>query len=274
MNTLTPAEHLHQLSLIAQQALRHWQLSAEQISLIKYRENAVFKVLTTDGGRYALRIHRPGYHSDRALHSELQWMAALATSGFRVPEVIATVDGRLMVTETSALLGIPHQIDLFGWIEGEQIGSVENGLGNDATEINRIYHAIGETAAQLHNHASQWQLPKGFKRHAWDREGLVGEQPFWGRFWELESLSPEQKNLLIRTRDRIRTELEHYDQRPERYGLIHADFVPENLMVDGDSLRLIDFDDAGFGWHLFELATALYFIRDDPNYISARTALM
>ena len=32
-------------------------------------------------------------------------------------------------------------------------------------------------------------------------------------------------------------------------------------MVQGDRIKLIDFDDAGFGWHLFELATALYFIR-------------
>ena len=39
--------------------------------------------------------------------------------------------------------------------------------------------------------------------------------------------------------------------------MIHADLVPENVLVDGDSIRLIDFDDAGFGWHHFEIATAL-----------------
>ena len=34
---------------------------------------------------------------------------------------------------------------------------------------------------------------------------------------------------------------------------------------------VIDFDDAGFGWHLFELATSLYFITDD-EHVSPRRA--
>ncbi len=60
----------------------------------------------------------------------------------------------------------------------------------------------------------------------------------------------------------------------DRYGLIHADLVPENLLVDGDRVRVIDFDDAGFGWHLFELATSLYFISGDEGYPTARAALI
>ena len=44
--------------------------------------------------------------------------------------------------------------------------------------------------------------------------------------------------------------------------------------MDGDQVRVIDFDDAGFGWHLFELATSLYFISGDPIYPTARDALI
>lgn len=277
---LTPSQQLEQLTLMALKALSQWQLQAEQLSLIKYRENAVFDVLTTTGQRYALRIHRPGYHDDTALRSELQWMAALAEAGIKVPEVIPTPDGALMVKETTVLLPAPHQIDLFSWIDGEQLGSVEQGLSTDVTAIGQTYQAIGETAARLHNQATQWTLPEGFSRHAWDSEGLVGEQPFWGPFWHLESLTTEQSTLLIRARDQIRTALAHYDRSTERYSLIHADFVPENLLIESSNgieeqqLRLIDFDDAGFGWHLFELATALYFIRDAPHYETARTALI
>jgi Ser/Thr protein kinase RdoA (MazF antagonist) len=50
--------------------------------------------------------------------------------------------------------------------------------------------------------------------------------------------------------------------------------VPENLLVEEASLRLIDFDDAGFGWHMFELATALYFCLDDPRLEAIRAALL
>jgi len=44
--------------------------------------------------------------------------------------------------------------------------------------------------------------------------------------------------------------------------------------IDGDGVRVIDFDDAGFGWHLFELATSLYFITGESIYPTARDALI
>ncbi len=44
-------------------------------------------------------------------------------------------------------------------------------------------------------------------------------------------------------------------------------------MLDGDTERLIDFDDAGFGWHLFELATALYFEMEQDYFAVPRAGL-
>jgi Ser/Thr protein kinase RdoA (MazF antagonist) len=41
------------------------------------------------------------------------------------------------------------------------------------------------------------------------------------------------------------------------YGLIHADLVPENVLLQRGEVRLIDFDDSGFGFRLFELATTV-----------------
>lgn len=271
---LSPGQQCERLQQLAVKALHHWQLDVRNIQLIKYRENAVFEVLATDGVKYALRMHRPGYHSDGALRSELQWMEALIKADILVPEVIPTVTGELLVTEQ--LEGIPEsrQIDLFAWIEGEQLGSVEEGLGDNAEQVTSIYLAIGATAARLHNQSSDWQLPEGFKRHAWDCDGLVGEQPFWGRFWELELLTPEQQALLIAAREKVQAKLQKLDKSAQNYSLIHADFAPENLMTEGDRVRLLDFDDAGFGWHMFELATALYFIIEENCYEVAKEALI
>jgi Ser/Thr protein kinase RdoA (MazF antagonist) len=78
----------------------------------------------------------------------------------------------------------------------------------------------------------------------------------------------------MRVRFSIAEDLAHYGAHPDRYGLIHADLVPENLLVDGDRICVIDFDDAGFGWHLFELATSLYFIAGESVYPAAREALI
>jgi Ser/Thr protein kinase RdoA (MazF antagonist) len=167
-----------------------------------------------------------------------------------------------------------RQIDVFEWIDGRQLGSVEGGIGGDAADIVAQYRMIGAIAARMHNHARGWQCPSQFRRHAWDAEGLVGDEPFWGRFWELEALTPGQKSLFARARAKIARELAAFGMAPDRYGLIHADLVPENVLIDGTQVQVIDFDDAGFGWHLFELATSLYFIAGDAIYPTAREALI
>lgn len=273
-DSLTPEQQIAHLEELAKKSLRHWDLQGSELALVKYRENAVYKVTAPDGVRYALRIHRHGYHSDASLRSELVWMSALNESGIAVPQVLPATDGRLLVSEATTAMVEPRKIDLFAWIDGEPLGTDSEGLGDNADRVTELYTDLGRSAAELHNQSSQWELPEGFERHAWDHDGLVGEQPFWGRFWELELLDESQRTLMEQIRDRISDELSRYDRSPQRYSLIHADFVPENLMVDQDALRLIDFDDAGFGWHLFELATALYFIQEEPYYPAARQALI
>ncbi|MEX2523497.1 MAG: phosphotransferase [Gammaproteobacteria bacterium] len=271
---LSPEEQANRLQAMAARALEERGINYRAISLIKYRENAVFRVDTATENILALRIHRPGYHTDAELHSELQWMKALAGAGIDVPEVIATGSNDLFTVVETPGVPEPRQIDLFAWIEGRQLGSVEGGLNDHGDAVHSTYRVIGELAARLHNQAAHWTLPPGFTRHAWDAEGLVGDEPLWGRFWELEALTDGQRELLLSARERVRRELGQYGKKPARYSLIHADFSPENLIVDGENVKLIDFDDAGFGWHLFELATALYFIQSEPYFETARDALV
>lgn len=262
---------------LASAALGHWGLAATDIHLIKYRENAVFRVELADGQRVALRIHRYGYHSDAELRSELQWLDALAAAGIPVPQILPAPDGALFRNVQVPAVPEARQVDVFAWVDGRQLGSVEGGVELDAEAIRGIYRTIGLLAARLHEQTAAWTLPEGFVRHAWDADGLAGPAPFWGRFWELSQLNDDERRLLVQARDAVHAGLSAYGADPAnqgRYGLIHADLVAENLLVDGDEVRLIDFDDAGFGWHLFELATALYFESDAPHFEAAFEALV
>ncbi|MEP1470911.1 MAG: phosphotransferase [Halieaceae bacterium] len=264
------------MQVLADAALAQWGLQGSELELIKYRENGVFKVLTPEGQRYALRIHRHAYHSDEELRSELQWLAALQAAGISVPQMLPALSGELFLTVQVGEVPEPRQVDIMAWLEGEQLGSIEGGLAADGA-VEQIYHTIGGLAARLHNQAARWVLPEGFSRHAWDIEGLVGDTPFWGPFWELAALTDDERALLLRARDRVRDDLARYAADPanaDRYSLIHADFVVENLLVDGDTVRLIDFDDAGFGWHLFELATALHFEMEEDFFSAAFDAMV
>jgi len=269
---LKPAEQVLRLEAAGRDALCRWGISEAMLELLKHRENAVFKV-EHDGERAALRLHRPGYHTDGELRSELQWMQALSDAGIKVPEIIPSESGDLFVS--CCVDGLPGEVqaDLFEWIDGEQLGSVEAGV-SDESGVERTFGTLGALAAQVHNQAVTWNLPDGFVRHAWDADGLAGERPFWGCFWEIEGASSEQTALLERGRDRAYRDLCKLAKSPGSYSLIHADFAAENIMVDGGDLRLIDFDDAGFGWHLFELVTALFFIRGESYFDRAESALI
>lgn len=269
-----PHSFLARIQALAGVALARWDVPAVSLEPIKVRENAVFRVNLADGGRVALRVHRHGYHSDASLRSEFAWMRGLKEAGIEVPEVIRSRAGRdFECVEVDTLPGV-RQVDLFEWIDGRQLGSSEAGLEGTTGAIAQRYETMGAIMARVHNHADHWQRPPGFTRHAWDLDGLVGEQPLWGRFWELPALSAPQRALMQATRGIIRRVLADYGAAPDRYGLIHADLCPENVLVDGERVRVIDFDDAGFGWHLFDIATSLYFVTPDSRYPVARDALL
>jgi len=282
---MDPPTFLREMQRLAERALERWPLEVVRIEAIKVRENAVFRLDLAGGRRAVLRVHRHGYHSNAALESEFAWLRALESAGIRVPRVIRSRSGRdFELVSTGSRPDVEadetpsprhsRQIDVFEWIEGSQLGSLEQGIAGGAGSIAGPYSQIGIIAARMHNHGQRWPPPPGFHRHAWNTTGLMGEQPLWGRFWELEALQPEERRLLERTRGAIAADLEAYGLGPDRYGLIHADLVPENLLVDDGRLCVIDFDDAGFGWHLFELATSLYFITDGEAFQLARDALI
>ncbi|BFM14718.1 phosphotransferase [Maricurvus nonylphenolicus] len=247
------------LTQLAREALPLWGLSqAAELTLLKYRENAVYRVV--DGGdQYALRIHRFGYHSQAELQSELDWMQALNDSGVMTPAIIKTTDGQLVKNVRVDDVPEARMVDVLGWVEGKPLGSIEEGARGDHDTIIANYRTVGSLMAKLHSHAQVWDRPAEFKRQMWDVDGLLGETPVWGRFWELPLLTEAQRAQIQIARKQAYRELQSLGQDPAYYGLIHCDFLPENLLRGDKGLHLIDFDDAGFGWHLFDIATTLFF---------------
>ncbi|MFO1068854.1 MAG: phosphotransferase [Geminicoccaceae bacterium] len=53
--------------------------------------------------------------------------------------------------------------------------------------------------------------------------------------------------------------------RGRRFGLVHADLRLANLLVDERITRVIDFDDCGFSWFMYDLGAALSFIEHRPD---------
>ena len=249
------AERGERLRALATVALARWGVRDCEPEIVKYRENAVFRVAAADGRDAVLRVHRHGYHSDAALRSELAWLEALHADGIAVPAVIPSAAGAPFEIVQGAGVPEPRQVDMLTWMPGIPIGTLEEGLNPAIVDVHAVFAGVGRLCARLHNRTEAWTPPAGFTRHAWDREGLVGPEPLWGRFWEAAVLGTEERRLIERARASAREALTAYGRSPRRYGLIHADFNLDNMLLDGERVIPLDFDDCGFGWHLFDLAT-------------------
>jgi Ser/Thr protein kinase RdoA (MazF antagonist) len=73
---------------------------------------------------------------------------------------------------------------------------------------------------------------------------------------------------------RMRIVMAGLGSKPDSFGLIHADLHLENALFDGDAVRLIDFDDCGFGYWLYDIAVSLWELRYRNDYGDFRSALI
>ena len=273
---LPVAELEKRYEALVRDALPLWDIDGNSpLALLKLRENGVYSVFDQATARkYVVRVHRAGYHSDAELRSEWQWMGSLREYGVLTPALRRSSNNRMFEIVEATGVPEPRQVDIVDWIEGKQLGSLEAGLEGTANEIREQFMTLGSIMARMHNHVEHWREPAGFTRHAWDIDGLTGDQPFWGRFWELPALSASQKDRMLEVRDKLRTELTAMGTAPDRYGLIHADLVYENILTDEDGVRVIDFDDCGYGWYLFDLATSIFFLQGTEHFNLAQEALI
>jgi Ser/Thr protein kinase RdoA (MazF antagonist) len=250
---------------IVHSALTRYGLADVNLHFVKYRENYVFRA-ECGGEEFAVRLHRPGLHSVEEVRTELAYLDALRQRGFTVPEAVPTVDGELLCTVDDGTGGAVH-VDLQRWVTGaEPLGDIGEAFDGSSRLAPEDFHRLGAMAADLHNHTEQLGRLPGFTRAAWDVEGLVGEQALWGDPLALPVLTTADRALLADAVQRLTTDLTELGTDPAVYGVIHADFTPENILVRGEELVLIDFDDFGEGWHLFELATVLFFYRPHPRF--------
>lgn len=253
----------------AQLALDHWG-GGTPPRLIKNRENAVFETVLADGSRAALRLHRPGYQSDNAIRSELWWSEALAAANMNVPTPVRTQSGDVLTQVPEA----GRVASVVAWVDGVPMGEGDVPLSGTSEQQESVHYALGGELARLHEASDSAVLPEGFERPKLDVDALLGASPAWGRFWENPSLSKAETEELLSARARLRVILETHAKEGADFGLIHADALRENVMVDGEDVILIDFDDGVFGFRMYELGVAMSQNWDQPNRDALGKALL
>jgi Ser/Thr protein kinase RdoA (MazF antagonist) len=269
------------LQRLASRAVEAYPLEDPHLRFITHGENTTFRVNAAvpdsrsgEREQFLLRVHRPGRHGREvdpavAIRSELQWLAALrAHTDLLVPEPVANRTGELVTVISSPGVDEPRACSLLRWMDG-QIRT------NSAKPVH--LERLGSAMARLHNHADQWLVPHDFVRIRWDWETFFGNTMSYGGIdaADVWDLLPDD---LRRAFDWVASEMgelmANLGDGPETFGLIHADLHLDNTLFLGGEARLIDFDDCGFGYRIYEIAVALWELRDHPDYEAFRSALV
>jgi Ser/Thr protein kinase RdoA (MazF antagonist) len=242
---------------VAERALAEYGLPPDSaLQLLNLSENATYAVEdAATGARSILRVHRQNYHLPHQIGSELDWLDALRDDGdITVPTVLPAADGRRVVTVN--VNGTDRHIVHFAMVAGTE--------PDEETVTVDDFHTLGQITAALHEHSHAWTRPSGFSRFSWDWEHSLGDEPRWGRWQDADGVGRQEHDLLDRAARLLQQRLTDYGSGPDRFGLVHADLRLANLLVDGSTITVIDFDDCGFGWFFYDFGTAVSFIEDDP----------
>lgn len=260
-STLSAADQQQWFDRLAQDALTHFGLNGAGFTLMSYTNNAVYRVDLGDTC-YVLRLHRPGLKHRAWIESEQAWLSAISQhTGLRVPTPAALLyAGRLDALET------PVYCVLFRWQAGEPI----------TTFTAAQAYKVGKFAAHLHDFSRTYTPPHGFERPRLDWEGLFGERSPYKPTPEGEALITDAYRAVIAAATaQVAQTMQRLDTQPESFGLIHADLIAKNLLIDpvSDELIVLDFDDCAFGYYLYDLTPLLWGLRNEPGYADVRSAL-
>lgn len=234
-----------------EQHLYLWpQTTGGRARLINVSENHTY-VVESAAGRFVLRLHRPGYQSARAIESELSWVAALG-GRLPVPRPLVGTDGELLQRLEPGRFAV-----LFAYEPGTE-------PAEDA-ELAPLFNVLGRYAAIAHDHVVTWQRPAVFERPVWTAESILDADGLWGDWRQAPGVEGDVRRRLGEVDEALRKRFADYGRTSHNFGLIHADMRLANLLAAGDHVTLIDFDDCGFCWFLYDLAASLSFVETRPD---------
>lgn len=216
-----------------------------KVSLLKYSENYNWLIESRDK-KYVLRQCRPGYHTYEELNGELLWIEELRkTTDILMPDILENKDGNFL-TDIDGYI-----CTMFSFLEGTTL------RGIDGEKLLFYLGKIGEIAAKLHIESINRDNSIKLKRFSWNYDDLLGKSSRVGNWRQHSGLTERQKNCFEKAEKLIYEKLNAYGKGSEKYGLIHSDLNINNVLVEGEKVQIIDFDDCGYGWFLYDLSTTV-----------------
>ena len=243
---------------LARAALEHYDIEIAHLRCISRDTNTTFRVDTTDGRRFALRVGAPRLDTDVDTATELAWLDALAGEAMiGAAQPHHNRDGRLLTFVEHS--GVPEQRKcvLFDWLAGVAIGS-------DADRAD--YRLLGELAARLHDHGERWKRPPGLNPLVWDRVFYYPTEPVV-LYDEAYShlMTPLRVSIVRAVEEKCDTELTRIHSEVP-LSILHGDLHPWNVIRNRNRLFVFDFEDLMVGAPVQDIAITLFYNRKHADY--------
>ena len=263
---LTDAGRGRRLRRVAEVALAAYDLDVTRVRLIAQDSNATFRLDTSRGESWALRvgIGGPIAHPEAQVRAEMAWLESIAMeTDLDVPRPVRTLDGELLTVVSADGVPEPRNCVVFSWLPGPL-------MADRLTAENLA--SFGAFTARLHRHGSSFRPPPGFTAPTYD-------QPL--PFDEPHLLFEEDHGDLMRPRRRrvygealeVVTAAIGRLQSAQPMQVLHGDLHMWNVKVYRRRIAAFDFEDLMWGWPVQDLATTLYYFWGEDQFDTSWDAI-
>lgn len=209
-----------------QKAVKAWGGKKHSVTLISEGINLVYRFEINDQPYY-LRITHSDLRRKEELVAALEYQEHLFLSGVKVCEPVKSLADHYIETITQG------ELDFLVHVNKGVPGTIMNFAYPDA----KVYRTWGKTLAILHKAAQQFEPsnPGVFKR--------------WQDLWQ-------ETNTHLKVEDEALkkefTSVSHYFAKAgtnkDNFGIVHHDHRLGNVLYDGETIHIIDFDEPIYHW--------------------------
>lgn len=272
---LSYREQILRLDQLADQALVNYPLRFVRRDLLQYEDNAVYCVTDASGKRFVLRLGAACGYGFLEQQSEMDLLAYLEREAgqLRIPHPVMNGEGKFVTALPATDPVEPQFAVLLHWVAGEVLSCPVELV---------TFTKLGEMTACIHSHAVRFTEAVPCIRPNWDWQRLFGPRSVLGSCGAGNDdlgLDTPQRDLLGVISKQICAHFEILASRPGFWGMIHGDLHCGNVLLEQGEVGLIDFDDCGWGFFLYDAAAILdsayrRLARDLPEYSRLKDAYL
>ena len=249
---MTQEEQIELLKEFAQDVLVQYGITGSDFECVNHAYNSTFKFNGSDGKQYAMRISTASRKWPEHIWAEVQWLLELKREGsITAPVPINNLQGEPFTNHYFFYQGGNLDVVIYPWLEGEVVE--ENPTDEQLVEL-------GRQMATMHILSKNWK-PEGYANFMpVDRPLMVRQDNLFT--YELEIITPSQYEVFREISNRTEALFEKLRSQSDPQ-LIHADLHFGNIIWHEEKMTILDFDDAGIGFPLQDLAISFFYLREN-----------